>query len=575
MQADRYQYLDVIGEGGMATVYKGIQKSLKRPVAIKVLAASLTDNPDIKERFKRESLIIARLNHPNIVHVIDKGTTSQGRPVFVMEFIEGVTLADAIREGRFSFNEKVDVAVQVCKGLAYAHKLDVVHRDIKPANVLVDKEGFAKILDFGIASFFDNKSDSSDATLVMGTDAYMAPEAQQGLSATTKLSDVYSIGVLLYELFSGELPSSSAPPLEQRDANITQSLADLIRACIEEDPKKRPQSLEAIKTSLLLAMKGQHIAEEQASRAGQGLASKFGLLDVMREDKQGAVYLFEDKVSHSLLVIKKRLATETGFKESKLLCTLKHPNIANILGATENGSVFIVVMEYLSGGSLMDRLIAPMQLNFFIKLAVQISRGLSFAHQNRVIHGNLRPSNVLFSQDMRVKLTDFGLDDAQRLKQEDVNFYHDGGDERTEATDIFALGAMFYHMLCGQPPQLKDDGRLVKPKRFMDLDEDLKKLLQRMLSKNPKERPPNVEVVISELLAFSAEQNTEVTESPQVTVIRTAEPTIIREVHKSKAVWVVSALLVASLALNGFLLSDDDNSVQVSVKEFLALVFQD
>jgi serine/threonine-protein kinase len=571
MQADRYQYLDVIGEGGMATVYKGLQKSLKRPVAIKVLAASLSDNPDIKERFKRESLIIARLNHPNIVHVIDKGMTSQGRPVFVMEFIEGVNLADAIREGRFSFNEKVDVAVQLCKGLAYAHKLDVVHRDIKPANVIVDKEGFAKILDFGIASFFENK-DGSDDQIVMGTDAYMAPEAQQGLSATTKLSDVYSVGVLLHELFGGELPSPSSPPLEQSDANITQSLADLVRACIEVEPKKRPQSLEDIKTRLLLAMKGQHIAEEQANRAGQGLASKFGLLDVMREDKQGAVYLFEDNVSHSLLVIKKRLAAEEGFKESKLLCSLKHPNIVNLLGATENGNVFIVVMEYLSGGSLMDRLIGPMQLNFFLKLAIQISRGLSFAHQNRIIHGNLRPSNVMFTQDMRVKLAEFGFDDLQRLKQEDKNFYHDGSSERTEATDIFALGAIFYHMLCGQPPQIKDDGRLVKPKRFMGLDDDLKDLLQRMLSKNIKSRPPNVEVVISELLTLSSEQNTEVTASPQITSTYTSEPTVIREVKKSRAIWGVTALLAMSLALNVVLLNIDVRELRQSVSAFLALV---
>src|SRR3989338_1852181 len=124
----RYQYLEKIGEGGMATVYRGIQRSLNRQVAIKVLSATLSDNPMVIKRFKRESLIIARLNHPNIIHVIDKGTTSKGRPVFIMEFVEGINLSDAIRKNLYNFNQKVDLAIQICKGVAYAHRQDVIHR---------------------------------------------------------------------------------------------------------------------------------------------------------------------------------------------------------------------------------------------------------------------------------------------------------------------------------------------------------------------------------------------------------------------------------------------------------------
>ena len=273
MKEGRYEYQDQIGEGGMATVYKGVQLSLDRPVAIKVLSATLSDNPSIIKRFKRESLIIARLNHPNIIHVIDRGTTSNGRPVFVMEFVEGVNLADAIREGVYSFNEKIDVIIQLCKGIAYAHKLDVIHRDIKPANIIVDKEGFAKLLDFGIASFFKaEKEDGPDETgLIMGTESYMAPEQHHGISETSARSDIYSLGVLMYELFTGRLPSNDFTML-QAVPGMTPVVVDVIKECLAISPHERPVSMDDIKTRLLVAMKGQHIAEDKASRAGEGLA---------------------------------------------------------------------------------------------------------------------------------------------------------------------------------------------------------------------------------------------------------------------------------------------------------------
>jgi serine/threonine protein kinase len=286
----RYEYLEKIGEGGMATVYRGMQRSLNRPVAIKVLSATLSDNPSVIKRFERESLIIARLNHPNIIHVIDRGTTSKGRPTFVMEYVEGMNLADAIQSRMYDFNQKVDIAIQICKGVAYAHKFDVIHRDIKPANVIVDKEGFARLLDFGIASFFkvDKDVQSDDNSLILGTEAYMAPEQHKGIAMTSSLSDIYSIGVVMYELFSGQLPSAHPVPLSAHGQDITPALDSLVMKCIESDPKKRPKSVEDVKTQLLLAMKGQHIAEEKVNRAGEGLAAikqKFGLLDVMQEDQ--------------------------------------------------------------------------------------------------------------------------------------------------------------------------------------------------------------------------------------------------------------------------------------------------
>ena len=573
MKEGRYQYLDKIGEGGMATVYRGVQNSLNRPVAIKVLDATLSDNPSVIKRFKRESLIIARLNHPNIIHVIDKGTTSQGRPVFVMEYVEGINLADAIREQKYSFNDKVDITIQLCKGIAYAHKQDVIHRDIKPANVIVDEEGYARLLDFGIASFFEKDADNDDAQLILGTEAYMAPEQELGVAETTKRSDIYSLGVLMYELFVGRLPGSSPASELFAIPNMPQALGEIILRCLEQDPFQRPRSVDDVKTQLLLAMQGQHIAEEQASRAEKGmgsLTSKFGLLDVMREDQHGAAYLYEDKISHNLLVIKKQANNHHGYREAKVFCSLKHPNIVNILGASKNDKLFIVVMDYVAGGSMQDRLAQAMAFKKFLPLAIQIAKGLAFAHQNRIVHGNLRPSNVLLGADMQVKLTDFGLDEHYRVKSEDRNWYSDGRAIKDELGDIFSMGAIFYHSLTSLPPSFKE-GRLVRSKRFTLLPGEIQQLIERMLNQDPDLRPQSAEAVVSELLPHLSQDKTQIK-----TVVKAPvqTQTIVEYRHRKGLAVLLGILLVASLMLNVVLLGDRAPEVRTHVQLAFDKVFE-
>lgn len=566
----RYQYLEKIGEGGMATVYRGIQRSLNRQVAIKVLSATLSDNPMVIKRFKRESLIIARLNHPNIIHVIDKGTTSKGRPVFIMEFVEGINLSDAIRQNLYNFNQKVDLAIQICKGVAYAHRQDVIHRDIKPANVIIDKEGFARLLDFGIASFFEAEGgDSEDEKrLIMGTEAYMAPEQHRGISETTTLSDVYSLGVVMHELFSGQLPQGDKVTLGSQHG-VPEPIIKLVRRCLKSDPAERPQSVEELKNELLLAVQGKHIDAEKASRAGEGMtaiAQKFGLLDVLQEDKFGAVYLYEDKVSHKLMVIKKRISSDAGYRDARVLQNLKHQNLVSILGVSKNDSMFIIVMEYQAGGSLKDRLLEPMPLQRFLTLAIQIGQGLSFAHQNRIFHGNLRPSNVLLSADMEVKLSDFALDEHYRLKTQERDWYSDrNGRDASEMSDIFSMGAVFYHMLTSMPPDFRD-GRLVKSQHFVNLPVEIQRLIERMLSPDLDKRPQSVEAVVSELVPF-LDKSAQPREEAQKTRIREVEKHIIQIKRVSWLTVLFVIVSAASITLNVLLVGEESAQVKGFVLE--------
>ena len=192
----------------MATVYKGRQVSLNRPVAIKVLSKKLTENREIVERFNQEALIIARLTHPNIIHVIDRGVLN-GMYYFIMDFVSGTDLSKIIKKGSYETNKKVEVIIQVCKALSFAHKNGITHRDIKPANILINAEGDALVSDFGIAQLFDKSEGgqqlTSDGT-VMGTVAYMSPEQKVNSKNVTSASDIYSLGVVMYELFTGTPP---------------------------------------------------------------------------------------------------------------------------------------------------------------------------------------------------------------------------------------------------------------------------------------------------------------------------------------------------------------------------------
>ena len=488
-----YEVIEKIDTGGMATVYKGIQASLNRPVAIKVLSERLSENSSVVERFNRESLIIARLTHPNIIHVIDRGITSQGRPYFVMDFVEGADLADKIKQGNYSTNQMLDIIIQVCKALSYAHKNGVIHRDIKPANILIDSEENVLVSDFGIAQLFDKDTGEGDFTregAVMGTPTYMSPEQKVSSKEVTASSDLYSLGVLMYELFTGKKPLGYFKPPSQINPDIPNRLEELILKCLEPDPSNRFSSADEIKDELLNLLQGAHIRAAQRKEAIHGISKMediFALLDVIKEHRFGAVYLFRHKTTGQPMVVKKYKGTLGGFKEAKLLSTLKHKNIGEIYGVSGDERLFIIVMEYMSGGSLKERLVRPHPWVEVLQTAGDICEGLSFAHKNRIIHGNLRPSNVLFSSSGTAKITDFGLSEHYLSNVNEINWYNRKGEPKSYQTDIFAAGVIFYEMLVGSVPVGEEDDFL-QNEQFLSLPTDLQRMIFRMLSHDPAHR---------------------------------------------------------------------------------------
>ncbi len=567
-----YRITSRLGRGGMSTVYKGVQVSLDRPVAIKVISRELAGDEELIDRFRRESLIIARLSHPNIIHVIDRGLTRDRRPYFVMEFVEGTDLSRVIREGLLDPNRKLDVMIQVCKALGYAHKNGVVHRDIKPANILLDRDGNARVLDFGIAQFADEtgpRPDRTGAGLFMGTLAYMSPEQQVDARAVTAASDIYSLGAVMYELFTGrkpvgrlERPSAVAPGLPP-------ALDDVILRCLEPDPARRPPSADEVRDRLLQILRGAHIGGDQRRRAGQGLASageKFALLDVLKEDGFGAAYLYEDRVEHKLLVIKKKPVGSPGYTEARLLTTLKHPGIVNVLGATRNEQVYIVVMEYLSGGSLRERLVRPFPWDEVVRVGRGVLSALAFAHRNRIVHGDLRPTNVLFTDRDEVKLADFGQAEHYGDPGGPPNWYGIRGEPRSRRADLFAAGAILHQMLTGVLPRW-EGCRLVPHEAAGSAPAGLWEVLRDLLQLNPEARPPSAEAVLEDLdrLAVPGPWGATGTEEPTV-VLGAGRPAGTRTPDEgppsgARGTWMRRVLFAAGLvaaAVAGYLVRLED-----------------
>ncbi|MFQ9675042.1 MAG: Stk1 family PASTA domain-containing Ser/Thr kinase, partial [Clostridium paraputrificum] len=251
---NRYEIEEKIGEGGMSIVYKARCNKLNRYVAVKVLKKEMSDNEDIVNKFKREATAIAALSDNNIVNILDVGSQDDINYI-VMEYVKGKTLKELIKQfGKLNYETAITIAIQIAKALECAHKNNIIHRDVKPQNILVTEEGLIKVTDFGIA-----KSTSSatltNTTTIMGSAHYFSPEQAKGTLVDNR-TDLYSLGVVLYEMVTGKVPFEADSPVtialkhiqeevvppKQINSKIPESLNKLIIKAMEKDPGMRYQN---------------------------------------------------------------------------------------------------------------------------------------------------------------------------------------------------------------------------------------------------------------------------------------------------------------------------------------------
>jgi predicted Ser/Thr protein kinase len=236
----------VLGEGGMGVVYKAVQKQLGRTVALKVLSPALASDPSFVERFTREARALAQLSHPNIVAVHESGV-HDGVPYLVMEYVEGTPLRKLLAAGKLTPERALEVVPQICDALAYAHAHGVVHRDVKPENILVDREGRVKIADFGLAKLATvDETRLTRTRMLMGTPNYMAPEQIENPSTVDHRADIYSLGVVFYEMLTGELPLGRFKAPSEKAA-VDARLDPVVLRSLEKDPGDRYQQAGDVK----------------------------------------------------------------------------------------------------------------------------------------------------------------------------------------------------------------------------------------------------------------------------------------------------------------------------------------
>ncbi|HXV56395.1 MAG TPA: protein kinase [Gaiellaceae bacterium] len=267
--ADRYELEELVGEGGMSSVYRAHDRVLERRVAIKVLHLHYSGDPEYVERFRREARAIARLSHPNVVTVIDRGVWDD-RQFIVFEHVEGETLKAVIeREGPLPVARALELAHEIARALASAHSLGIVHRDVKPHNVLLNATGTAKVTDFGIARSLDPEDELTATGTVLGTGHYLSPEQASGGRADER-SDQYSLGVVLYELLTGEVPYTGetlmavavrhvrdpVPSVRARRPDVPPAVDALVARALAKSPQDRFADMESLCAELERCLAG-------------------------------------------------------------------------------------------------------------------------------------------------------------------------------------------------------------------------------------------------------------------------------------------------------------------------------
>ncbi len=243
-----YRLEKLVGKGGMGEVHRGIQLSLGRTVAVKLLAPELVGDKTFVARFEKEAAALAALSHPHVVSIVDKGR-HKDTYYLVMEFVDGPSLREMMRSPLLDATSAMKIGLDICRAIEYAHGRGIIHRDLKPENILFDEQagGIPKVSDFGLAAFnqpnMPSKFNVTETHVAMGTLSYMAPEQRVDAKSADHRADIYSLGVILYELAVGEVPVGNFDPPSQKKSGVDKRLDGIVARCLKPDPADRYKSV--------------------------------------------------------------------------------------------------------------------------------------------------------------------------------------------------------------------------------------------------------------------------------------------------------------------------------------------
>ncbi len=497
-----YRITEKLGEGSMGEVYLADDLKLERKLALKFLPTHLTRDKGNIKRFEREAQAAASLNHPNLITIYEINEFEE-QLYIAMEYVEGKSIREELDKGLMPVNRAIHIFMQICRGLDRAHQADIVHRDIKPANILIAENDQVKILDFGLA-LLEGKSRITKGGMILGTLAYMSPEQHRGESVDHR-SDIWSLGVLLYEMLTNRLPfrgdyeqamlydilNNDPEPVQSARKNIPEILHHITKKMLQKKISARYQNVHDILADLETLKNEEDSSEEMTGQVHRynkispelKNIGKYKIISLIGEGGMGMVYLAEQTEPFNrrvaVKIIKLGMDTQQVVArfdaERQALASMDHPNIARIYdaGSTETGRPYFV-MEHVPGTPLHEyceknRLRIPERLALFIELC----HAVQHAHQKGVIHRDLKPSNILVTvkdDQPFLKIIDFGIAKAIGHSLTDRTLFTEQGQligtpeymspEQAEMagldvdtrTDIYSLGVILYELLSGVLP---------------------------------------------------------------------------------------------------------------------------